>query len=1615
MFKRRFAFLKKKRDGREGDDGDQETGQVQGTKPLDIASDPSRARLASIFSYNSRIPPVAQTEDVSEAHSPLRGAEASPKDPLGLTVVHRPPGERTVDIVFVHGLGGSSRMTWAHNHSLDFFWPQRFLSLEPDINEARILVFGYNGKFRSGSGKNTMSILDFAKDLLFDLKHAQDESAPEMGNLRMGEAYLQGQFDPTYKAIIKAVSSIIFLSTPHRGTNLAKSLNRILQVSFATSPKQFIAELAAGSQTLQKLNEQFRHVAPKLQIVSFYETRPTPVFKKAQIMILEKDSSVLGYPGEISAGLAANHNDICKYASPTDPKYITVRNALRTLVETAKSKGKLLLKHPYWEFNDPLTTDVEKSPITDFSEHLSVLESPDGDFNFFHDRWVPGTCSWITSHEAFMGWVDNLQLKPQILWINGNPASGKSTLSSFVIDHLIQRGLPCQYFFIRFTSPVKRKLATLLRSLAWQIANSVPEYADEVRQLVAAATDFKTADYRNIWQWLFMKSLLKLNFSHPIYWVIDGVDEADQPASLVKLLSELHLTTNPLRILIMSRKTHEISSAFQKLGKQMHMETIHMEGNVMDFRSYIDQEMDLAGGTSYREYITAQLLERAKGNFLWVTLAVHRINTCHTRPDVEDALMELPSEMEALYDRMAASVQSQQSESNRGLGWSILNWATCARRLLSVEELGDALDSNGLLEIHRTVGDLCGGFVSVDHESKVTMIHETAREYLTKEIQGIRPLFIQLQSTNDLLFKRCIARLTDPTLRSQINRNRTPALLDYAVSEWSSHAVLGSTTSPELLEILVSFLQGPHILTWIYAAAREQKLEALVTASCHLAEIALKLRKIGDEEFAMHRQAATLIEGWAADLVKVVGKFGNNLREHPDSIYKLIPPFCSKDSLLYHQFGEKERRTLHVSGITTKSWDDCLARFTWNEGGMASSIVAAGGHIFVLTRIRKTSQVMVYDAATFEEVCKITHSEYVSSIQANKLGNLLVSYGYATTKVWDGATGECIKTARNPAKHLRPHSILFSEEPSMVLVCSEDGCTRSMLLDEGVEGEWKIHSQIKEQSLDDMPLVNFSTCSALSPDGNMVAFGYRRHPATAWELESPMVVGHCYFPVNKSHGTIEDRTWGEVSKLVWHPFSGEVFGLTQVGLLFRWNPYEEMANATIQADANSLAVSTNGSLIATGDAVGTIKIYAAADFNLLYQLASQDPVLYLSFSTDSRQLYDIRGTYGSVWEPNSLVHLTDSSGHNRNFYSEAESPLKVHYSAPIDNVVALSGQSKGPLYCYGTEDGVANLCEPGRGTVCELERLTSHMSIEHVIWSKDGRFVALAHLSGRLAVKEITRSSEDPAGWQVTAEFSFIIPPELGHINQLLFHPTSHELFVATSGTILCVSLDLRAITITKSAPMTTTMPAVKWAWHPTLAGTLLGFGSTKVHIFNWTRLEELEVHSYFSPSYDHVTDFLKDAEKLGRLILNPESSQILLQILRSGASGQTETQFLLFDMNDLQIGSYKGNFDEARKELSYTLIPADIASCIREPLAFLSRQRLVYLDVNRWICTWRLPSSTRKPWESSERKIEQYYFLPEDWATSKDIRHCVVMSDGTLLCPKNGDVAVVQAASLRG
>ncbi len=96
-----------------------------------------------------------------------------------------------------------------------------------------------------------------------------------------------GVNDDSYKEIIQSVCAVLFLATPHRGSDLAELLNRLVKILVPGGfSKHYIAELKKNSSTLEDVNEQFRHFAPKLEITSFYETVETVLGPHEKVSVL---------------------------------------------------------------------------------------------------------------------------------------------------------------------------------------------------------------------------------------------------------------------------------------------------------------------------------------------------------------------------------------------------------------------------------------------------------------------------------------------------------------------------------------------------------------------------------------------------------------------------------------------------------------------------------------------------------------------------------------------------------------------------------------------------------------------------------------------------------------------------------------------------------------------------------------------------------------------------------------------------------------------------------------------------------------------------------------------------------------------------------------------------------------------------------------------------------------------------------------------------------------------------------------------------------------------------------------------------------------------------------
>ncbi|KAI0814572.1 NACHT and WD domain protein [Xylaria sp. FL0064] len=1566
-----------------------------------------------------------------------RKSESEPR-PLGLSVVYTPENGHKADIVFIHGLGGTSRLTWAKNKNPELFWPLTFLPLEPDLCLARILTFGYNANFLK-SGNLSTSILDFAKGLLFDLKYAKDDSKNDlnmgdvplifvvhsMGGLVVKEAYMQGQNDPEYEAIIRAITAITFLATPHRGTNLAETLNRILQSALITNSKHYVAELARNSFTLQKLNEQFRHIAPRLDIVSFYETQPTSIgLRSARIMVLEKDSSVLGYPGEISRALDADHHGVCKFESPKDSNYIAVRNVLMSLMSKIISTKKLQTPEA-----------SERKNLQSARSFLGLKELPGTDYTFFHDRWMQGTCDWILEEEPFKRWLSTEGSASGVLWLNGSPASGKSVLSSFVINYLTEQKTCCQYFYIRFGDRTKRTLSLLLRSIAYQLAQADSNFLHEIMGLKEEAADIENSDPRIIWQRIYKSILFKACDLPPLYWIVDGLDEAENPQDILRVFHDLSVSPSPIRVLVTSRKTLDLTTAMERIPRDLYLGEISVENHVDDLRRYVTQELTMSGTSEFKQSITSRILEGAQNNFLWVRLAVEKLNTCHRLAEVELALQQLPKGMKALYGRMISSIPDDPLD--KALAIRILKSIACALRILTIIELSEALgeDTAELLDIQKSIVNLCGGLVVVDNDGNVSMIHQTAREYLLDPTHGDD--YIERNLAHEELFLNCMKCLTTPGLRAKLNRGSKLEFLDYAACCWSSHLVAIKSDSESLPETLRNFLESQAVLTWIHFLASEGKLHVLVLASKHLSKYASKQHKRSHTQGEESQQMmdCVLIENWAVGLIKLVGKFGAILTKNPESIYKEVPPLCPHNSSLYQQFGSLEVKNLRVSGISMDDWDDSLSRLPLPGTKFASSIATAGSHIAILS---VSGSVFLYDSSTFEEtsISPVNHHERIYRMELDRAASLLVTYGYRTTKVWETCSGKCKLSVDNLASKPRPLTMLLSNNNKTLLVGFDDRRIRSLNISETAP-MWELVADLEEPELEGH-FFNSANYMTLSKDGSLMAVAYRGHPLSAWEVDGPIHLGHCW-------RKREEVSRGEVIDAVWNPQASEVLGLYIEGVVFKWQPYDDYVEE-LPTGASKIAISDDGSIFAAGNAQGIVKLYMTSDFSLLYQLASQDTVLGLAFSPDSRRFYDIRGYYGNVWEPNILMrnaeHASTGFGDDNDIESQAPSSnaTAMRTYQRVDNITVLSSSPVGKLYCYGTERGILYLHDTERGRLANLHTSRGHLSIEKLAWSPNGRLVAFTNSSKKLFIIPINPAEKGNAEAVVGSTMEMSIKEATkGQIQQVLLHSDSKHILVFTSTIAHVISI----VTLAIERSIALDSIRARWVLHPLNESKVLGFDPQSVHRIDWQSGTLVSHQWNTGPLTDREEppDDQASESEIDRVLVTHDKKHILVQISRKDQTMKRKQHFHFDTASIGSIGSESlaPNHSLGRGIIKVGTLPETLSTQITDVLAFLPQSRLVYLSRGNSICSWKIlswaakspapgprsgtaavsrPTSMMSARKGSQNidgsPVKQLFSLPSDWVS----RDCLALStiwvvERSYLCPKNGEVAIIRCAAL--
>jgi len=241
--------------------------------------------------------------------------------------------EPLLDVIFVHGLTGSSNDTWSSAGD-NSFWPEW---LQDELKHLSIFVLDYPASMFEKWAKKEMDMFERAINILEHFVVNQIGTHPivfvthSLGGIltkilirKSNEAEQED-----YKKISEVTRLVIFLSTPHNGSSLANALK------FFPGTSKHIDLLANETGFLADLNGHYRIFAnsrENLSTIVYYEKHAT----MDVAIVVTRDSADPGVAGVVPIPVDKNHINICKPHDKDDIVYLSIKRHIVKLLGSIK-------------------------------------------------------------------------------------------------------------------------------------------------------------------------------------------------------------------------------------------------------------------------------------------------------------------------------------------------------------------------------------------------------------------------------------------------------------------------------------------------------------------------------------------------------------------------------------------------------------------------------------------------------------------------------------------------------------------------------------------------------------------------------------------------------------------------------------------------------------------------------------------------------------------------------------------------------------------------------------------------------------------------------------------------------------------------------------------------------------------------------------------------------------------------------------------------------------------------------------------------------------------------------------------------------------------------------
>lgn len=991
--------------------------------------------------------------------------------------------------------------------------------------------------------------------------------------------------------------------------------------------------------------------------------------------------------------------------------------------------------------------------------------------------------------------------------------------------------------------------------------------------------------------------------------------------------------------------------------------------------------------------------------------------------DVKNVLDTTPNGMRKLYVRMAEAVSSLEYNADLALAQLLLGWATHSKRPLSVNELKNAYPSelDTIIDLRNTSSQLGGQFITVDPNGHLVLVHHTAKEYLQKSKDLPFSLDSAIVNENHLL--KCLALLSSRGLRSRINQKKYPPFLDYAATSWAFHLDNVSPSAEKVLDALIRLFKAATSISWIqYLASRNMMIE-IVKAAKSMANFIRKRRKFDSDKSPLLHRLSDLeyLESWAIDLMRLTAKFGGHLVKEPALIYKCIPHMCPPSSMI-HQNLASLNDSFSVSGLSATVWDDCLARLSLSPD-RAMHMAVSDDYIAVADGA-PAGNITIWRRLTFQKERYFSISSPIFRISITASGSMLACYSNKSTYIWRLETGTLIAELAHPHR-ARALDLNFGPNDSSLTVVTDMRKVHVVYLNESLSAGWiEVDSSLLEETnVGDGVYLNAPSAVALNNDNTQLAIGYRGFPLSIWNIDPPEMLARLKRR-QKGVQTTSNSTFFPVSRVTWDPSGTFVLGIYYDGNVFKWSPgddtMEEIRALDVEANPSpsEIKCSPNGLVFTTGDVTGSIKIYDMSSMALIYKLTSEAGgiIAQMCFSLDSRVFYDLRGSYCNAWEPNCLIRLiddrllddSDSSGSSDRSYNDVWSDgdtKSTNLSFSVSEVqadakpaiTALACTTTGHLVACGNEDGTVEVYDTNRDIKHLVAKSAFAMGVVEVIWDPQNRRLAYISWNGRITVMEIELDIAARTPHQMlkqTLVFTERQAQKRGATKQILFHDTGELLLVAARDKTQVLQLPGGEVV---AEVTTASFPTGIWRRH-IQKDLLICITGAKVLVFTWSSLA-LRHEGLPLGKRDPVATSHPTTSHLVQVLSTTQSERLMLVQGFGSVEMKHQRAFSMLDLASLRI-------DAENTADTPALTPVTLSSALLEVtgtiVGFLPDGRLVFLDEDIWVCTVDL--------QSGPESMQRHFFIPRDWSDAAGLSLCRVLSNGTLIFPCKGDIAVLRS-----